>query len=208
MRTGAITSNQISSTVSGRKSGSPARAESLLWVDSGVSMAAPANGRNCIPSVVGRQGALWSKWAAVYLHDLIAVASATETRHFRLPRSTAPPTAAGGGWPPTRFMVGLARGIIRKLDTLRQARDVAGGSTNGRALVPVKESIIEAEMDRLCLSLRPRSAVRRMVLPAAFQRRSGSRRTLRIPTWDRAGLAQSCEGQMAVTSSIMRLAPN
>src|ERR1700674_4629203 len=66
------------------------------------------------------------------------------------------------------FQVGLARGIIRKLDTLRRARDVAGGITNGRALVPIKESIIDEEMDRLGLSFRHRSAVRRMVLPAAF----------------------------------------
>lgn len=66
------------------------------------------------------------------------------------------------------FQVGLARGIIRKLDTLRQARNVAGGSTNGRALVPIKESIIDEEMDRLGLNFRRRSAVRRMVLPAAF----------------------------------------
>jgi len=45
---------------------------------------------------------------------------------------------------------------------------VPGGSTNGRALVPIKEAIIDAEMDRLGLSLRRRSAVRRMVQPAAF----------------------------------------
>jgi hypothetical protein len=64
--------------------------------------------------------------------------------------------------------VGLARGIIRKLDTMRDARGVAGGSTNGRALVPIKEGIIDEEMERLGLSLRRRNAVRRMVLPAAF----------------------------------------
>ena len=52
-----------------------------------------------------------------------------------------------------------------------------GGSTNGRALVPIKEAIIDAEMDRLGLGLRRRGAVRRMVLPAAFSagREAGER---------------------------------
>jgi len=106
--------------------------------------------------------------ASVYLHDLIALAFATETSAFQateIYRSTHSSRRRSGT---NSFQVGLARGIIRKLDTLRQARDVAGGSTNGRALVPIKESIIDAEIDRLALSLRRRSAVRRMVLPAAF----------------------------------------
>jgi len=104
--------------------------------------------------------------AAVYLHDLIALAFATETTAFQateIYRSTHSGRSATHS-----FQVGLARGIIRKLDTLRQARDVVGGSTNGRALVPIKESIIDEEMDRLGLSFRRRSAVRRMVQPAAF----------------------------------------
>ena len=106
--------------------------------------------------------------ASVYLHDLIALAFATETSAFQateIYRSTHSSRRRSGT---NSFQVGLARGIIRKLDTLRQARDVAGGSTNGRALVPIKESIIDAEMDCLGLSLRRRSAVRRMVQPAAF----------------------------------------
>jgi hypothetical protein len=106
--------------------------------------------------------------AAVYLHDLIALAFATETSAFQgteIYRSTHSSRRRSAT---NSFQVGLARGIISKLDTLRQARDVAGGSTNGRALVPIKESIIDAEIDRLALSLRRRSAVRRMVLPAAF----------------------------------------
>jgi hypothetical protein len=106
--------------------------------------------------------------AAVYLHDLIALAFATETSAFQAAEIYRSTHSSRRRSATNSFQVGLARGIIRKLDTLRQARDVAGGSTNGRALVPIKESIIEAEMDRLGLSLRPRSAVRRMVLPAAF----------------------------------------
>ena len=106
--------------------------------------------------------------AAVYLHDLIALAFATETSAFQATEIYRSTHSSRRRSATNSFQVGLARGIIRKLDTLRQARDVAGGSTNGRALVPIKEAIIDAEMDRLGLSLRRRSAVRRMVLPAAF----------------------------------------
>jgi hypothetical protein len=74
--------------------------------------------------------------AAVYLHDLIALAFATETAVLQageIYRSTHSSRRRSAhqlvsGW--------SGAGIIRKLDTLRQARDVAGGSTNGRALVP------------------------------------------------------------------------
>lgn len=106
--------------------------------------------------------------AAVYLHDLIALAFATETAAFQATEIYRSTHSSRRRSATNSFQVGLARGIIRKLDTLRQARDVAGGSTNGRALVPIKESIIDEEMDRLGLSFRRRSAVRRMVLPAAF----------------------------------------
>jgi hypothetical protein len=106
--------------------------------------------------------------AAVYLHDLIALAFPTETSAFQATEIYRSTHSSQRRSATNSFQVGLARGIIRKLDTLRQARDVAGGSTDGRALVPIKEAIIDAEMDRLGLSLRRRSAVRRMVLPAAF----------------------------------------
>ena len=106
--------------------------------------------------------------AAVYLHDLIALAFATETAAFQATEVYRSTHGSRRRSATNSFQVGLARGIIRKLDTLRQARDVAGGSTNGRALVPIKQSIIDEEMDRLGLNFRRRSAVRRMVLPAAF----------------------------------------
>jgi hypothetical protein len=106
--------------------------------------------------------------AAVYLHDLIVLAFATETAAFQAAEFYRSTHSSRRRSATNSFQVGLARGIIRKLDTLRRARDVAGGSTNGRALVPIKESIIDEEMDRLGLSFRRRNAVRRMVLPAAF----------------------------------------
>ena len=106
--------------------------------------------------------------AAVYLHNLIALAFATETSAFQASEIYRSAHSSRRRSATSSFQVGLGRGIIRKLNILRQARDAVGGSTNGRAMVPIKEAIIDAEMDRLGLSLRRRSAVRRMVQPAAF----------------------------------------
>src|ERR1700674_3860621 len=106
--------------------------------------------------------------ASVYLHDLIALAFATETSAFQATEIYRSTHSSRRRSATNSFQVGLARGIIRKLDTLRQARDVAGGNTNGGARWPIKESIIDEEMDRLGLNFRRRSAVRRLVLPAAF----------------------------------------
>jgi hypothetical protein len=69
--------------------------------------------------------------AAVYLHDLIALAFATETSAFQATEIYRSTNSSRRRSATNSFQVGLARGIIRKLDTLRQARDVAGGSTNG-----------------------------------------------------------------------------
>jgi hypothetical protein len=115
--------------------------------------------------------------AAVYLHDLIVLAFVAETAAFQATEIYRSIHSSRRRSATNSFQVGLAHGIIRKLDTLRHARDVAGGSTNGRALVPVKEAIIDEEMERLGLSFRRRSVGRRMVMPAAFSagRKAGER---------------------------------
>ncbi len=106
--------------------------------------------------------------AAVYLHDLIALAFANETATFQRgdfygSLDTGPRRSATNS-----FHVGLAQGIIRKLDALGRARDAARAGSNGRALVPVKQSILDDEMERLGLSLRQVSAPRRKVISKAF----------------------------------------
>lgn len=115
--------------------------------------------------------------AAVYLHDLIALAFVAETATFQATKLYLSTHSSQRRSATNSFQVGLARGIIRKLDALRHARDVAGGNTTGRALVPVKQAIIAEEMERLGLSFRRRSTARRMVLPAAFNagRQAGER---------------------------------
>jgi len=54
------------------------------------------------------------------------------------------------------------------LDALRKARNAASNGTTGRALVPVKQSIIEQEMERLGLSLRRLTTTRRNLNANAF----------------------------------------
>ena len=106
--------------------------------------------------------------AAVYLHDLIALVFTTETATFQAGDFYASVHTSQRRSATGSFQFGLARGIIEKLQALRQARDVAGGATNGRALVPVKRSMIEEEMERLGLTFRAVNASRRKVIPDAF----------------------------------------
>jgi hypothetical protein len=116
--------------------------------------------------------------ASVYLHDLIALAFASETAAFQAGPIYLNTPSTGRRTATTSFQAGLARGIVHKLTVLRQSRDAAASdSGTGRALVPVKDSIIDSEMDRLGLNLRRRSAVRRHVLRDAYGegRRAGEK---------------------------------
>ena len=106
--------------------------------------------------------------AAVYLHDLIVLAFATETRTFQAGEFYGSLESGPRRSATNSFQVGLAQGIIGKLNTLREARNAASGGSSGRALVPVKQSIIEQEMERLGLTLRRLNATRRTVIPKAF----------------------------------------
>ena len=106
--------------------------------------------------------------AAVYLHDLIVLAFAAETAAFQAADFYGSLDSGQRRSATNSFQVGLAHGIIEKLDALRRARDAASGGTNGRALVPVKQSIIEQEMERLGLTLRQVNTTRRKVIPDAF----------------------------------------
>ena len=107
--------------------------------------------------------------AAVYLHDLIAMAFETETQSFQ----TGPiyrDTPSGQRRTATNsFQIGLARGIIAKLNALSEARSTARQQSSGRDLVPIKESIIETEMEKLGLQFhRKGGSGRRSVLSDAF----------------------------------------
>jgi hypothetical protein len=115
--------------------------------------------------------------ASVYLHDLVALAFAAETVRFQAGKFYRELNTGDRRSATNSFQVGLSRGIITKLNALRAARDAAVGGTGGRALVPVKQSIIEQEIDRLGLTLRRLNATRRRVIPDAFNsgREAGER---------------------------------
>ena len=106
--------------------------------------------------------------AAVYLHDLIVLAFATETTAFQSAEFYGSLVSGQRRSATNSFHVGLAHGIIEKLETRRRARDAASNGTSGRALVPVKQSIIDQEMERLGLTLRRVNMMRRKVIHDAF----------------------------------------
>ena len=95
---------------------------------------------------------------AVYLHDLVTQAFETETQAFRdgpiYRESTERRTATNS------FQIGLANGIRAKLDVLRAERDAVRRGSSGRDLVPVKQSILEDELEKLGLNFVNRSAPR------------------------------------------------
>lgn len=105
--------------------------------------------------------------ASVYLHDLIVLAFEAETATFQAGDFYNDTVSGQRRTATTSFQIGLARGINDKLDKLLEARRQAAGASSGRALVPVKESIIDQELERLGLSLRRMNASRRKVIPKA-----------------------------------------
>lgn len=107
--------------------------------------------------------------AARYLYDLVELAFETETAGFR-----AGPTYAEMPSPLRRtatnsFGIGLARGIVAKLHTLRQAREGALRGASGRDLVVAKANVVEAELARLGMQFRARKGpAGRRVLQDAY----------------------------------------
>ena len=106
--------------------------------------------------------------AAVYLHDLIALAFVSETAKFQGGDFYRSAESAHRRSATNSFQLGLARGINEKLQTLRQARDVASAGSSGRALVPIKDSMIDHEMERLGLTFHRKAPSRKRVLPGAY----------------------------------------
>lgn len=106
--------------------------------------------------------------AAVYLHDLIALAFVSETAKFQAGDFYRSADSGHRRSATNSFQLGLSRGINEKLRTLRQARDMAGTGSSGRALVPIKDAMIDDEMERLGLTFHRRATSRKRVLPGAY----------------------------------------
>ena len=106
--------------------------------------------------------------ASAYLYDLIVQAFASETATFRRGEFYGSLDSGPRRSATNSFHIGLAHGIIDKLQALRAARDAARDQSGGRALVPVKRSIVDEELERLGLSLRSVQAPRRTVIRDAY----------------------------------------
>ncbi|HEY8261651.1 MAG TPA: DUF2786 domain-containing protein [Methylosinus sp.] len=92
--------------------------------------------------------------AAHCVHDLIVLAFATETAAFKKSNVSGPKPSAHS------FQIGLAHGIAMKLRAMKAERDAANCASGGRALVPIKASVVEDEMERLGLSFYDKSVSR------------------------------------------------
>jgi len=106
--------------------------------------------------------------ASAYLYDLIVQAFASETAAFQRGELYRSMDSGARRSATTSFHAGLAHGIADKLQTLRSARDAARDQSGGRALVPVKQSLIDEELEQLGLSLRSVQASRRRVVRDAY----------------------------------------
>ena len=142
-------------------------------VETGRKRVAPVD--DCVPAVAaffdcrvwgekGRDGRLRYVFfglpadvaAARYLYDLVELAFGTETALFRAGPTYAGMPASLRRTATNSFGIGLARGIVAKLHTLRQAREGALRGASGRDLVLAKENVVEAELARLGLQFRAR----------------------------------------------------
>jgi GNAT superfamily N-acetyltransferase len=106
--------------------------------------------------------------ATVYLHDLIARAFVSETATFQAGEFYRSADSGHRRSATNSFQLGLARGINQKLQRLRQARDKASVGSNGRALVPIKDAMIDDELERLGLTFHRRATARKRVLSTAY----------------------------------------
>ena len=107
--------------------------------------------------------------AAHYLYDLIELAFATETAGFTSGTLYRELVSGERRSATNSFQLGLARGIIAKLELLRDQRDAALRASSGRELVLVKTSLIEDELAKLGLHFRAHGrASKRRVLTDAY----------------------------------------
>jgi len=106
--------------------------------------------------------------AAHYLYEVVERAFETETASF-LRSAVFAEMADERRTATTSFQLGLAHGIRTKLATLQAARATHQRSVSGRDLVQVKDSLVDAELDKLGLNLQKRHVgQRKQVLSDAF----------------------------------------
>ncbi|WP_156520852.1 DUF7168 domain-containing protein [Magnetospirillum moscoviense] len=108
--------------------------------------------------------------AAHYLYDLIEIAFATETRHFKTGAVYADLESGERRSGTNSFQIGLAHGIACKLHSMREEREAAMVRSSGRDLVPIKASVVDDELDSLGINFTVKgSRARRTVLSDAYE---------------------------------------
>ena len=106
--------------------------------------------------------------ASQYLYEMVERAFETETEAFRT-GDLYSRMAGGRRSAANSFQIGLARGLSRKLQSMRAARDASRRSASGQDLVPVKTAMVDEEVAKLGLDLHAREIGRRKrVLTDAF----------------------------------------
>lgn len=95
--------------------------------------------------------------AARYLYDLVEYAFETEAALFRAGPAYAETPPGLRRTATNSFGIGLGRGIVEKLHTLRQAREAPLRNASGRDLIVAKAGVVEAELAKLGLHLRARN---------------------------------------------------
>jgi hypothetical protein len=106
--------------------------------------------------------------AARWLRDLAIAAFETETAAFKRSQAHLSAAASERRASVKSFQIGLGRGISRKLDALKAAREKAASKSTGRDLMIVKRTIVEEEMEKLGLSLRTKQVRRKRVISDAY----------------------------------------
>lgn len=106
---------------------------------------------------------------AHYLYDLVAAALERETALFKAGALYREHPSAQRASAIRSFQVGQVYGIMTKLDAMKREREAAANRSGGRDLVPVKDSVIDAEIDKLGLGFTVRNRRGRKVLKQAYQ---------------------------------------
>ncbi len=87
--------------------------------------------------------------AAQYLYELIEMTFETETSAFQKGEFYHKLHSSQRRQGTSSFQLGLSRGIMRKLDTLKREREAALHRSSGRDLMLVKASVVDEELEKL-----------------------------------------------------------
>jgi hypothetical protein len=108
--------------------------------------------------------------AARFLHDLIETTLETETTAFRKGKIYKNQQGGDRRAALNSFQIGLASGIVHKLNALKSTRTATATTTTGFDLVAVKHSVVDDELERLGLRFTTkRASSRRLVHGDAFE---------------------------------------